>query len=402
MLPINGTASKNWSGTNLGGSNATTVNSAATANLGLSVNFFSWNSWINLKSANVSAAQAEATYLAAKQSLVQRATTRYFAVLQAQDQLAAQESSLVSTTRQLEQAERRFEVGLIAATDVQIARAARDSSTASVIAGRRSVAAAEEQLRIITGMKYASFSSPRADMPLLSPDPASEDAWVTSAIAQNASLMASRLQSQNSYNSYLTALGGHIPNVTLSAAKNWSLGGGTTTTTTTGPTATSNSNGVTWQAGVSVPIFTAGLTQSRVRAARYNYEASQAGYQNTERTVEQQTRDAYQSVISQIAQVQALSQAVESNRISLAATEAGYEVGTKTALDVLTSRQQLVQAQTQFAAAKYSYLNNLVALRLAAGSLDAETIRLINGWLAPRAAATPAGAAAAGGATPTP
>ena len=99
------------------------------------------------------------------------------------------------------------------------------------------------------------------------------------------------------------------------------------------------------------------------------------------RQIEQQTRDAYQGVISQIAQVRALQQAVASNRISLSATEAGYEVGTKTALDVLTSRQQYVQALTSFALAKYGYLNNIVALRLASGSLDAETIKLINGWL---------------------
>ena len=86
-------------------------------------------------------------------------------------------------------------------------------------------------------------------------------------------------------------------------------------------------------------------------------------------------------MISQIAQVGALKQAVESNRVSLQATEAGYEVGTKTAIDVLTAREQLVQAQTNYAQAKYGYLNNIVALRLAAGNLDRATIEQINGWL---------------------
>jgi hypothetical protein len=86
-------------------------------------------------------------------------------------------------------------------------------------------------------------------------------------------------------------------------------------------------------------------------------------------------------VISQIAQVGALKQAVESNQISLQATEAGYEVGTKTAIDVLTARQQLVQAQTNYAQAKYAYLNNIIALRLAAGNLDRATIAQINSWL---------------------
>ena len=118
MLPVNATASKNWSGVGVGGSNSTTVNNPAVAALGLSVNLFSWNSWVNLKQANATTAQAEANYQAAVQALISRVAQRYFAVLSAQDQLAAQESSLQSAARQLEQAERRFEVGLIATTSL--------------------------------------------------------------------------------------------------------------------------------------------------------------------------------------------------------------------------------------------------------------------------------------------
>ena len=390
MVPVNAVASKSWNGVGVGGNNSTTVNNAPVAALGVSVNLFSWNSWISLKQANATTAQGEANYLAAQQALISRVTQRYFAVLTAEDQLAAQESALQSAARQLEQAERRFEVGLIANTDVQIARAARDSSSAAVIAGRRSVAAAEEQLRIITRMKYPTLAMPRPDMPLLAPEPASEDAWVTTALAQNASLIASHLAADISHDQYLAAFGGHLPNITLGAQRNWALNG--THNTSTSPNL--NTEDVTWSAGVTVPLFTAGLTQSKVRAARYNWDAAQASYENVSRTIEQQTRDAYQGVISQIAQVQALQQAVQSNRISLEATEAGYDVGTKTALDVLTSRQQYVQAQTSFALAKYGYLNNIIALRLAAGSLDGETIRLINGWLEepPPPTPTPAGA----------
>jgi outer membrane protein len=376
MLPVNGTANKSWSGVGTG-SNSSTVNNPASASLGLSVNLFSWNSWINLKQANASVAQAEANYQASRQDLVSRVTQRYFAVLSADDQLTAQESALQSAARLLEQAERRFEVGLIAVTDVQIARAARDSSSANVIAGRRSVASAQEQLRAITGEKYNRLASPRSDMPLLNPEPASEDAWVSAAMEGNAGVNAARMSSEIARDQYLSAFGGHLPNISVGASRNWLLNGKNTSSLPGGL----NTDDVTWSAGVSVPIFTAGLTQSKVRQAKYSLAAARAGYERTLRQTEQQTRDAYQGVISQIAQVQALSQAVESNRISLQATEAGYEVGTKTALDVLTARQQLVQAQTSYAQAKYSYLNNIVALRQASGALDVETIKQINGWL---------------------
>jgi outer membrane protein len=126
-----------------------------------------------------------------------------------------------------------------------------------------------------------------------------------------------------------------------------------------------------------------------VRQSKYLWNAGKAGYEATLRQAEQQARDAYQGVISQIAQVEALKQAVESNRVSLQATEAGYEVGTKTAIDVLSSRELLVQAQTNYSQSKYAYLNNIIALRLAAGNLDPQTIKQINGWLVPPVAPLP-------------
>jgi outer membrane protein len=402
MLPLNANVSKNWYGVA-----STTQSTPALANLGMQVNLFSWNNWVALKAANATVAQAEANWEAAKEDLIARVAQQYFAVLGAGDVLEAQESALRSAARQLEQAERRFDVGLIAVTDVQIARAARDSSAAAVIAAKRALASAIEQLRAITGEKYARLAAPGDSMPLLAPDPASEDAWVTTALSQNAALVASKLAEDISHDGYLSAIGGHLPQINASASRSWDLDHNSNATAGAcyaGSTlACTNTKDIVWSVGVTVPIFSAGATQSRVRQAHFGWKASQAGYERSLRQAEQQARDSYQGVISQIAQVGALKQAVESNRISLQATEAGYDVGTKTAIDVLTARQLLVQAQSNYAQAKYGYLNNIVALRLAAGNLDHATIDQINGWLAepaeasaPAAApATPADAAAA-------
>ncbi len=378
MLPLDASASKNWVG--VGSEHGSTP---AIGTLALNVNLFSWNNWINLKQSNAIVAQGEADYLAAQYDLIGRVAQQYFGVLSAQDTLAAQESALRSVARQLEQAERRFEVGLIAITDVHIARASRDSSAAAVIAARRQLASAQEQLRAITGEKYAVLAAPREDMPLLTPEPASEDAWVAAAMDQNASLNASRMAAEIARDNYLAAWGGHLPSINVSASRSWDIGNENDTSTFPGRIgSTTNTDDILWQVGVSVPIFSAGATQSKVRQARYNSNAAKSALDVVSRLTEQQARDAYQGVISQIAQVQALRQAVESNRVSLSATEAGYEVGTKTAVDVLTARQLLVQAQTNYAQAKYGYLNNVVALRQAAGNLDRKTIDEINGWLA--------------------
>ena len=374
MLPLDASASKNWTGV---GNDRTT--NPAIGTVALQVNLFSWNNWINLKQANAIVAQGEANYVAAQYDLIARVAQQYFGVLSAQDTLTAQESALQSVARQLEQAERRYEVGLIAITDVQIARASRDNSAAAVIAARRQLASAQEQLRAITGEKYAALAAPREDMPLLTPEPASEDAWVAAAMDQNANLNAARMAAEISRDNYLAAWGGHLPAVNVSASRSWDLENRDSATPPIGTT--TNTDDIVWQIGVSVPIFSAGATHSKVRQARYNYSAAKSALDVVSRQTEQQARDAYQGVISQIAQVQALRQAVESNRVSLSATEAGYEVGTKTAVDVLTARQLLVAAQTSYAQAKYGYLNNVVALRQAAGNLDRKTVDEINGWL---------------------
>ncbi len=393
MLPLNAVASKSWYGVA-----SQTQSTPAFANLNLQVNLFSWNNWIALKQANATVAQAEANYQAAREDLITRVTQQYFAVLSAADELAAQETALESVNRQLEQAERRFEVGLIAITDVQIARAARDSTAAAVIAAKRTQATAEEQLRATTGEKYRRLAAPGDSMPLLAPDPASEDAWVTTALSQNSNLIASRMAESIARDGYLTAIGGHLPMINASASRTWDLNGNGQGFQTGGggsPVTTIDTQDIVWSVGVTVPLFSAGATQSLVRQAKYLWKASEAGYEAALRQTELLARDSYQGVVSQIAQVGALKQAVESNRVSLKATEAGYEVGTKTAIDVLSSRQLYVQAQTNYAEAKYGYLNDLVALRVAAGNLDRSTIAQINGWLiepppAPEESAKPA------------
>lgn len=389
MLPFNAYLSKTWTGINGPGGegpNAPSTYIPATGNVQVQANLFSWSNWIALKDADHVVAQAEAAYLAAEEDLISRVTQRYFAVLSAQDDLESQQSALESAQRQLDQAEKRYEVGLIAVTDVETARAQRDTYNAAVIAGKRTVLSAEDQLRAITDENYDALAAPRDELPLLRPDPASEDSWVATALSQNPTLVANELAAEIAHDNYLTAIGGHLPTISAQASRAWALqpnpnsafsdvigGAGLQITDT---------QDILWQINITVPIFTAGATQSKVRQAKLTWQAAKAGYQAQLRATEEAARDAYQGVISQIAQVQALHQAVQSNQVAMNSIESGYEVGTKTAVDVLTARQTLVLAQSNYADAKYAYLNNIVALRLAAGNLDRKTIDELNGWLA--------------------
>jgi outer membrane protein len=356
---------------------------------------FSWANWVNLRMASHEVAQAEADYLTALQSLAQRVAQQYFAVLQAQDTVEAQEAARDAVALQLQQSERRFEVGLIAITDVQETRAERDNAAAAVIAAKRALSSAEEQLRATIGEMPGALNEPGDDMPLQAPTPATEEDWVRTAMEQNSALISSRLAADIARDTVRSTFSGHLPTIDVVAGRTYSDADGRRISSAVGGQNTANASetyGKSIALQINLPIFSGGVTQSRVRESQYRWIAAKERLERTSRTTERNARDAYLGVISEIARVQALKQALESSRTALAATEAGYEVGTRTTVDVLNSRRLLIQAQTNFSAAKYSYLNNMIQLRLAAGDLDRSIIEQINRLLTTpsRQPATPA------------
>jgi outer membrane protein len=358
---------------------------------------FSWANWVNLRMANHEVAQSEADYLTALQSLAQRVAQQYFTVLQAQDTVEANEAARDAVALQLQQAERRFEVGLIAITDVQETRAERDNAAAAVIAAKRTLASAEEALRATIGEIPGGLNKPGEDMPLQAPNPTSEDEWVHAAMEQNAALISSRLAADIARDQVRATFGGHLPSVDLVAGRTYSDADGRRVSSAPGGQNTANASetyGKSLALQFTVPLFSGGVTQSRVRESQYRWIAAKERLERTSRTTERNARDAYLGVNSEIARVQALRQALESSRTALAATEAGYEVGTRTTVDVLNSRRLLIQAQTSYSSAKYSYLNNMIQLRLAAGDLDRSTIEQVNKMLTVPAGTRPAQPAA--------
>ena len=349
--------------------------------LNIRQNVFSWANWMTLKAASHQVAQAEANYLVARQALAQRVATQYFAVLAAQDVVESQQAARDAFARQLEQAEKRFEVGLIAITDVMDARAARDNSAAQVIVAKRTLANAQEQLRATVGEYYDRLNKPTDTMPLLSPAPASVDDWVKLSMDQNATLLSTRLAADIAREQVGVSFSGHLPTIDLVAGRTYSDVEGTRTLPTSVSNTLSEAYGKSLSLQITLPIFSGGATQSRVRQAQYNWIAAKERLERSSRETERLARDAYLGVNSGISQVQALKQALESSQTALKAAEAGYEVGTRTAVELLDSRRLLVQAQTNYSQGRYSYLNSLVQLRLASGDLDRNTLAEINTWL---------------------
>jgi outer membrane protein len=353
-------------------------------NFSLRQTLFRWDQLVGLRRADSIVARAEADREAAQQDLVIRVGQTYFNVLAAEDRLTSLHKNRLAIARQLEQAKQRFEVGLIAITDVQESQAAYDQAVADEIGAKRVLATAREFLREITGEYVSNLSAPGDEFPMRTPTPAAEVDWVDLALSQNLALVSSRLDEKLARDEISFRRNGHYPTVDLVATSGNSS---SEAEQNTGPgfldterDFDSDSFGIQ----VTIPIFSGGSTSSRVREAVYLHRASREQLQRVTRETERQTRDAYLGVLSEMSRVEALEQAVESSQTALEATQAGFDVGTRTIVDVLDSQFALYRSITLFYQARYDYLMNALRLKQAAGSLQIQDLEEIDQWLTER------------------
>jgi len=356
----------------------------------LSQTLFDWGQFKTLSQADKRVVQAETTYEAAKQDLTTRVATRYFAVLQAEDNLASARSAREAISRQLEQAQRRFEVGLIAITDVQQSQAGYDTAVATEISAQQTLATAHEFLREIIGEDIAKLAGPRDDFPLRNPDPTNPDEWVRRALADNLTLNAQRLALQVANDQIDIDRGSRYPKLSLSANHSDTTNDTTQSlyfppsTNIASPVTTTSTQlpvGNSWALNLTFPIYTGGANSARIQTSVYNARLAQQTVEQVTRQTERQTRDAYLTVLSDISRVRALRQSVESNRTALRATEAGFEVGTQTTVDVLVAQNALRLAETDYAQSRYNYLLAAMALKQASGSLTEQDVMEVDSFL---------------------
>ena len=130
-----------------------------------------------------------------------------------------------------------------------------------------------------------------------------------------------------------------------------------------------------------MPIFSGGATQSRVRQSIYQRDSAQDSLEIARRQVTRDTLNYYRSVIAGISQVEASKAAVTSADSARAASQAGFEVGTRTIVEVLIAQQNLTQAQSNYSQTRHQFVLNKLLLKQAAGTADVKDIEAINALL---------------------
>jgi len=345
---------------------------------------FNWADITRLRGANALSEGADFTYDAASQDLLVRTATAYFSVLTAEDQLTFSQANEKSLQKQLDQADERFKVGLSAITDVHVARAQHDSAVAGVIVAQNNVETQREALVQIIGKNFGDLKKLRDPIPLDKPVPADMQAWVDLATKQNPSLASAQKSLDSAEYGIQSARSGHYPTLNATLQRQVTPGWGNSTYfgangASEGPL---HGNSVTGNTAIgvtlSIPIFSGGLVSSQTRQAVYQRDAAQDQFEITRRGVFANTRNAYRTVISGISEVEAAKAAVVSAQSAVDATQAGFEVGTKTILDVLTSQSQLVSAQSAYSQARHNFVLSGLLLKQAAGAIAVKDLDAVN------------------------
>jgi len=347
----------------------TYYNTADSYQINLTQTIWSFESFRLLQEANATVAQAEATYRSAQQALILRVAQAYFNVLSAVDTVRSNRAQKEANNGQLLQAKKRFEVGLAAITDVQTAQAGYDTSVAALIASERTLSNAQRALGQITGRTVVAEQTLQEEIPLPGPVPASPDEWVSTALKDNYDVHVAEFQNLAADKALSAAKAKYFPTLGIQGSYSGNYN-----------SSSFNSDSENGSIGLvlNVPIYTGGTTQSLVRQAAATLDQTRANTEGTLRSIDTQTRDAYNGVVSGISSVQANLQSVKSNQTALESTKVGLQVGTNTEIDVLNTLKNVFTAQVTYYQARYDYLISVLTLKQLAGRLTEADLATID------------------------
>jgi outer membrane protein len=350
----------------------------------LSQAIFNLPAWFSFRSGKELSKQAEATFAANQQNLIVRVVEAYLAVLRAQDNLTASRARERAFERQLEQNRQRFEVGLIAITDVYESQAAYDLAQVDRISDENSVAVALENLSVLTGKRHDNLDVLVEDFEVNAPQPADRAAWVEFALANNFNLKAAQYAEEAARQNATARKMAHAPTINGTAQYTESSTDGTRFQDPAGIfnfPPNQEREATVYGLEFSMPLYTGGAISAERRRAAEQFNAAREERINLTRQTVTQARSLHMTVLNDVARVAARRQSIISSRSALDATQAGYEVGTRNIVDVLNVQNTLYAAIRDYANSRYDFIVNTLRLKEQAGILSPEDVMRLDRFL---------------------
>lgn len=339
---------------------------------------FNYQAWSKIQQAKATVKAAEAAYYDAAEDLMLRTSRAYFDVLLAKDTLNFAEAKMRANKRQLEQAEERFKVGLDAITSVYEAKAAYDQSVAEVISAKNNQINQSENLRKLTNHVYETLSPLRnSRIPLIRPEPDNVNEWTDTGLKQNFKLYSAKYSLEAARDNIKAQASGSWPTLSVQGMATQTRSDVADNTFFV-PSRQANAN---FGLSLNFPVFQGGLVTANTRQAQYDFQTSSEELEKIYRDVVVNSRIAFNNIIDGISKVKADRQTVISRINSLESTEAQFQVGTRTMVDVVNAQQRLFESQLELATDQYNLIYSYLFIKYMAGSLNANDLEEVNSWL---------------------
>lgn len=344
---------------------------------------FRAGAWFNFQASQELSNSAEAELARSQQELILEVAEHYFDVLRAQDELDTARAQEAALRRQWEQAQERYEVGLIATTEVEEARAGYDASQSQRIAAESQVDIAREGLARLSGQYYENLEKLRKNFPVSAPEPANPQQWTETALMQNWSIQMARFALDAREQEVKASRSEHLPTLDLSASYERSERDSALSDFGVPGEEIITNRQTDRVIGLSlnIPLFQGGGTSAGVRRARAESTQAERDLETTRRNVRLETRSLFRQVQTNMETIRAQRQTITSRRSALDATRAGYDVGTRNIVEVLDAEQNYFVALRDFANARYDYVLNTLRLKQAAGTLSPQDLIDLDRWL---------------------
>ena len=326
---------------------------------------------VAIDQANTQVSLADKQLNLAQQNLILRTTLAYFDVLLTQDKIDLMAAQKAAILRQLDQAKASFAAGTLTSTDVNDAQARYDLIVAQEIAAINDHQIALRAVEVITGEIPQKLATVRATIKPNTLEQSMEK-WLEVAAKNNLNLQILQEAATLSDQEIERANAGHLPTLdaVASVADNYANG----SYYGFGNDLKMGSVGLQLQ----IPLYQGGGTSSRVRQALFNKQKALNDVDGARRQMEQETQRAYLNLNTSIAQLKAYEQALVSSQSQFDSTNVGYDVGSRTSVDLLNAQQQLFSAKRDLLQARYSYLVNIIRLKAAAGIIVETDLEDIN------------------------
>jgi outer membrane protein len=348
----------------------------------LTQSLFDFAKFWNWRKANTVEEQTSAENLAAQHALIHKVIEKYFAVLEAEDQLYFYQTEKNAMAKRLEQTQKQFAKQLVKITDVYEVEARLDQLKASEIEAETVVVTAKEALKELTNTPFVNLYQLKNNVDYKPLDGQLEQ-WIEVAKSENPTLAAQIKAIEAAQTSVTVQKSRFMPVVDLQLNYN-------NTNLSFQNTQANQFEVQTGAINVSVPIFDGGVSIHRLFESEHRLEMAKNENEAKVRALIKETSDSFLSSNASVRRISASEKALQSASKSLAAAEMGFKKGVQTVTNVLNAQQEQFKAKRELAQAKYAYIKNKARFMRSIGMITEQNILEVNSWLQPKSSLPPA------------